>query len=59
MIDLPRHPNDEHRSRDDLTFFGKELMHFVEAKGLGQQVQTGLLKFDFSETSHLAFIHTM
>ena len=34
-------------------------MHFVEAKGLGQQVQTGLLKFDFSETSHLAFIHTM
>ena len=34
-------------------------MHFVEAKGLGQEVQTGLLKFDFSETSHLAFVHTM
>lgn len=59
LIDLPRHPNDEHGLRDDLTFFGKELMHFVEAKGLGQEVQTGLLKFDFSETSHLAFIHTI
>ncbi|OCL12775.1 phospholipase D/nuclease [Glonium stellatum] len=59
LIDLPRRPNDERGSRDDLTFFGKELMHFVEAKGLGKDVQDGLLKFDFSETDHLAFVHTI
>lgn len=59
LVDLPRRPNKDVTSKDDLTFFGKELMHFIEAKGLPEDVQNGVLKFDFTGTSHLAFVHTI
>lgn len=56
MIDLPRIP--EPRPPDDLTFFGKELMFFLEKQGLDQDVRTGVLKFDFAATKGMAFIHS-
>lgn len=42
-----------------MTFFGKELIHFLEAMGLQQDVVQSLYKFDFSETKDLAFVHSM
>ena len=42
-----------------MTFFGKELVHFIEAMGLQQEIVDSVYKFDFSETKGLAFIHSM
>ena len=42
-----------------MTFFGKELVHFVEAMGLQQEIVDSLYKFDFSETKGFAFVHSM
>lgn len=59
LIDLPRRSDGKVGSKNDLTFFGQELMRFLEAKGLDESVCNGVLKFDFSNTKHLAFLHTM
>lgn len=56
MIDLPRLA--EAGTSEGLTFFGKELMFFLEMQGLDQDVRTGLLNFDFAATEGMAFIHT-
>ncbi len=58
LIDLPRSDNDK-QTREDMTFFGKELVHFLEAMGLQQEVVDSVYNFDFSQTSGLAFIHSM
>ncbi|KAI9826233.1 MAG: hypothetical protein M1819_007400 [Sarea resinae] len=58
LIDLPRLAESE-RAKRKLTFFGEELLHFLEAEGLQEDVLQGVLKFDFSQTSHLAFVHTI
>ncbi len=42
-----------------MTFFGKELIHFLEAMGLQRDIVLSLYNFDFSETKSLAFIHSM
>jgi hypothetical protein len=34
-------------------------MYFLEKQEVGPSVAGGLLKFDFSQTSHLAFVHAM
>jgi hypothetical protein len=57
LIDLPRR-KDSVSSTDDLTFFGKELMYFLEKQGLQENAREGVLKFDFSNTEHLAFVHS-
>lgn len=57
LIDLPRR-NDGASTEDDLTFFGKELMYFLEKQGLQENARQGVLKFDFSNTEHLAFVHS-
>lgn len=59
MIDLPRLPQGIEKSVHDLTFFGKELMHFVEKQGLDQNARDGLLGFDFTATKDMAFVHTI
>ncbi|KAF2161287.1 hypothetical protein M409DRAFT_28325 [Zasmidium cellare ATCC 36951] len=59
MIDLPRLPQGSRNSIDDLTFFGKELMHFIEKQGLDQNARDGLLAFGFTATKDMAFIHTI
>jgi len=42
-----------------MTFFEKELVHFLKAMGLAKEVVDSLYKFDFSRTKGLAFIHSM
>lgn len=49
----------ENEARDNLTYFGKELIYFVEAMGLEQDVVKGVLNFDFTATEGIAFVHTM
>lgn len=58
MIDLPRLANDK-SADSELTLFGQELFHFAQAMGLDEKLITSLRKFDFSRTSHLAFVHSM
>ncbi|KAF2475155.1 phospholipase D/nuclease [Lindgomyces ingoldianus] len=62
LIDLPRFPDGKAGAREDLTWFGKELLYYLEAQKLGETSKNaveGVLKFDFSQTSHLAFIHSI
>lgn len=59
MIDLPRIADDLAKGKKKLTRFGEELVYFLEQLKVGQNVIDGVLKFDFSQTSHLAFIHSM
>lgn len=62
LIDLPRLEDTKEpldKARERLTFFGKELVYFLEAKGLDRDVINGVLGFDFSATEGIAFVHTM
>lgn len=62
LIDLPRLADaglNNQEAKERLTFFGKELLHFLEAMGLQEDVIRGVLNFDFSATKGLAFVHTM
>jgi hypothetical protein len=59
LIDLPRRADGLVGSVDELTRFGKELVHFLEAQQLDPLVVKGMLKFDFSRTGHLAFVHSI
>jgi hypothetical protein len=59
LIDLPRRRDDTVTKIGDLTPFGRELVHFLQKQEVGAQVVEGLLKFDFTETRHLAFVHSM
>ncbi|KAL9095372.1 MAG: hypothetical protein Q9165_002243 [Trypethelium subeluteriae] len=59
LIDLPRLPDNQRTGREELTPFGVELMYFVDAMGMQEDVKDGLLKFDFAKTKHLGFVHTI
>jgi hypothetical protein len=59
LIDLPRRQDDSIGESDDLTLFGKEFVYFLEKQQVNKKVIQGLLKFDFSQTDHLAFVHAM
>jgi hypothetical protein len=59
LVDLPRHEDKDVGSKGDLTLFGKELLNYLETQGVGKNVCEGLLKFDFSKTDHIAFVHSM
>ncbi len=59
LIDLPRRADGIVGDKNDLTIFGKELMRFLEAQKVGQNIIDGVLKFDFSGTKHIAFVHSM
>jgi len=59
VIDLPRLPKGETTSEEDLTFFGRELMYFLHAKGLEQSIVSSLYTFDLSATAKYAFVHTI
>ncbi|KAI9748120.1 MAG: hypothetical protein M1815_003589, partial [Lichina confinis] len=62
LIDLPR-LNDAsqppEKARENLTFFGTELVYFLEASGIERDVINGVLRFDFSATKDIAFVHTI
>ena len=59
MIDLPRHADGNVSAVEDLTAFGKEIMYFVERMGLDRKARDGMLNFDYSGTSQLAFVHSV
>lgn len=59
LVDLPRRSDETVGTREELTNFGKELIYFLERQQLDKQVIEGVLKFDFSQTSHIAFVHSM
>ncbi|TAQ85645.1 hypothetical protein B7494_g6030 [Chlorociboria aeruginascens] len=59
LIDLPRLPGGQLTSPDQLTKFGKDLIYFVKAMGLEEAAINSIYKFDFSRTSHLAFVHSI
>lgn len=58
LIDLPRRPNGE-IAKEAETEFGKELISFLKAQEVSQNVVEGVLKFDLSSTNGLAFVHSM
>jgi hypothetical protein len=57
LIDLPRLP--QKSTVEDLPVFGQELLFFLEKQGLDQDVRDGVLRFDFSATKRMAFVHTV
>ncbi len=59
LIDLPRLPGNERAPKGSLTPFGRELVVFLEAKGLLPSVIESLYYFDFSRTKDLAFVHSI
>ncbi|KAK4505703.1 hypothetical protein PRZ48_003668 [Zasmidium cellare] len=59
MIDLPRLPQGKKATVEDLTFFGKVLLNFVEAQRLHKDARDGLLGFDFTATKDMAFVHSI
>lgn len=62
LIDLPRLPEtagSPPQIAETLTSFGQELLFFLQKQGLGPDVLTGILNFDFSATADMAFIHAV
>ncbi|KAK6610639.1 ubiquitin interaction domain-containing protein [Botrytis cinerea] len=59
LIDLPRLPNGEKASDDQLTPFAQDLLHFLHAMTLTPRTIESLKRFDFSNTKHLAFVHSI
>ena len=59
LIDLPRLPGNERAPKGSLTPFGRELIVFLEAKGLSPSVIDSLYYFDFLRTKDFAFVHSI
>lgn len=59
LIDLPRRGDGMVGKREDLTFFGQELLYFLEKMDLWDKAREAILKFDFSRTEKLAFVHSI
>jgi len=59
IIDLPRLPDDQKTTREELTSFGKELMFFLDKQGVHDDITSGILQFNFTSTKDMAFIHTI
>jgi hypothetical protein len=59
LIDLPRLADNKIAPVESLTPFGRELRRFAKALGLESKIIDSLLKFDFSQTAGLAFVHSM
>jgi hypothetical protein len=59
LIDLPRISDTNVNAKEDMPLFGRELLYFLEKQEVGKKVTDGVLKFDFSQTAHLRFIHSM
>ena len=59
IIDLPRLEGHRTAIAEDMTFFGKELIHFLQAMGLQQDIVRSVYNFDFTATKGYAFVHTI
>ena len=59
FIDLPRLPEGRRTTVEEMTFFGTELIYFLEAMGLEQSIIGSVYNFDFTSTKNLAFVHNI
>lgn len=59
LIDLPRLPEGRRTKPEEITFFGKELIYFLEAMGLEQSIIDSMYNFDYTATKDLAFVHNI
>jgi hypothetical protein len=59
LIDLPRLANPGTQIAENMTPFAKELLHFLKQQDISQDVQDGVLNFDFSVTANMAFVHSI
>ncbi|ESZ92279.1 hypothetical protein SBOR_7319 [Sclerotinia borealis F-4128] len=59
LIDLPRLSDGEKASDDQTTPFSKELFHFLGAMGLPPKTLESFRNFDYSNTNHLALVHSI
>ena len=59
FIDLPRLPEGQRTTSKEMTFFGTELIYYLEAMGLEQSIIDSMYNFDFTPTKGLAFVHTI
>ena len=59
LIDLPRLPVGQCKTKENLTFFGRELIYFLEAMGLERSIVDSVYNFDFAATKDIAFVHTI
>ncbi|RMZ70444.1 hypothetical protein GMOD_00000535 [Pyrenophora seminiperda CCB06] len=60
LVDLPRRSdNGAGATVEDLPPFGRDLIFFLKAQELDSNVMDGVLKFDFTNTKHLAFVHSI
>lgn len=59
LIDLPRLPESRRTAVEDMTFFGTELIYFLEAMGLERSIIDSIYNFDFTATKDLAFVHNI
>ena len=60
MIDLPRKVQHfGNKEEAPSTPFQRELVFFLHAQQLDEDVTQGIMKFDFSNTKHLAFVHSV
>lgn len=57
LIDLPRKTTVG--SSETKTSFYEELVYFLKASTLHENIIAKLDSFDFSKTAHIAFVHTM
>ncbi|PLB41146.1 uncharacterized protein BDW47DRAFT_75683 [Aspergillus candidus] len=57
LIDLPK--KKESASHTVATAFFEELAYFLKASALNENIISKLNLFDFSSTSHIAFVHTI
>ena len=59
LIDLPRRPSGEVVAAEKLPPFGQDLIYFCRAMGLQGDILRSIGKFDFSQTTDLALVHTI
>lgn len=59
VIDLPRLEGNRSARAEDMTFFGRELIYFLQAMGLQQEIVGSVYNFDFTATKDYAFVHTI
>ena len=59
LVDLPRLPDGDRITTEQLTQFGQDLVYFLRAMGLEESMVNSIFGFDFSATKDTAFVHTI
>ncbi|KAK8188753.1 tyrosyl-DNA phosphodiesterase-domain-containing protein [Phyllosticta capitalensis] len=59
LVDLPRLPEGQSTKEEDLPPFAKDLLHYLREMGLRERLLGSLLRFDFTRTKDLAFVHSL